>query len=194
MAPGAWLGIHEQHAWLEPSSGESGDGCAKTLGPSSVVIGIAIALAASVGINLGQNLQALGLQSSPAAAKNPCSSKIWVVGLVIFITGSLLNFAAFSFAAASVVVPIEAVQFVTNVLFSKFVNKAVVTRRQWLGTSLAVLGTVFTCVFGPNGILFSGSHFDPSPHWYNDIGAGLMQTMIIQLVVRIFAAVDGPCS
>ena len=96
-------------------SGSGSSGCATALGSSSVAIGIVIAVTASVGINVGQNLQAVGLQSLPDAAVNPCSSRTWVVGLVIFITGSLLNFAAFSFAAASIVVPIEAVQFVTNV-------------------------------------------------------------------------------
>lgn len=44
------------------------------------------------------------------------------------------------------------------------------------------------CLFGPNGILMRGSHFDPSPRFYNDIGAGLMQTMIIQLIVRIITS------
>ena len=99
----------------EVGSGGGSSDCAGQAGPDSVVLGIGIAVVASVGINLGQNLQALGLQSSEEAVARPCSSRTWVIGLTIFITGSLLNFAAFSFAAASVVVPIEAVQFVTNV-------------------------------------------------------------------------------
>ena len=134
----------------DSGSGTVPGGCATALGSSSVAVGVVIAITASVGINVGQNLQAVGLQSSPEAAANPCSSRTWTVGLAIFITGSLLNFAAFSFAAASIVVPIEAVQFVTNVMFSKFVNKVAVTWRTTVGTLVAVAGTVVTVGFGPN--------------------------------------------
>jgi len=55
-----------------------------------------------------------------------------------------------AFASATILVPLESSQFVTNVFFSKFINETHVSGRQWLGTWLAVLGTVFTCVFGPN--------------------------------------------
>ena len=40
-------------------------------------------------------------------------------GMGTFMTGSILNFIAFTFASASILVPIEAVQFVTNVAFNK---------------------------------------------------------------------------
>tara|TARA_B110001452_G_scaffold262925_2_gene263617 strand:- start:627 stop:2096 length:1470 start_codon:yes stop_codon:yes gene_type:complete len=113
-----------------------------------VVVGILIGLIASVGINIGQNLQSLGMKA--CGQSKPHTNRTWVIGLTIFIIASIANMVAMAFASASILVPLESSQFVTNVFFSKFVNKAVVTRRQWLGTSLAVLGTVFTCVFGPN--------------------------------------------
>jgi hypothetical protein len=40
-------------------------------------------------------------------------------GTAIFIFGSVINFAAFAFAAASVLAPLEAVQFITNLVFGK---------------------------------------------------------------------------
>lgn len=74
----------------------------------------------------------------------------WGVGLGLFITGSIGNMVAMAFASASILVPLESSQFVTNIFFSLFVLKKHITLRQWAGTSLAVVGTVLTCVFGPN--------------------------------------------
>ena len=37
-----------------------------------------------------------------------------------------------------------------------------------------------------------GSHFDPSPRWYTEVGAGLLQTMIIQLIVRVALSYVAP--
>mmetsp|Transcript_38437 Transcript_38437/g.101353 ORF Transcript_38437/g.101353 Transcript_38437/m.101353 type:complete len:520 (+) Transcript_38437:90-1649(+) len=114
-----------------------------------VFIGLAIGLVSSVAINIGQNIQALGAKE-PGANIKPCSSKKWVTGLSIFITGSIGNMVAMAFASATILVPLESSQFVTNVLFSKFVNKGKVSAMQWAGTWIAVLGTVTTCAFGPN--------------------------------------------
>jgi len=60
------------------------------------------------------------------------------------------NLVAMAFASASILVPLESSQFVTNVLFSKLVLKKEITLRQWCGTSLSVFGTVLACVYGPN--------------------------------------------
>lgn len=116
----------------------------------SVLAGVAMGLFASVFINLGQNLQALGLQASDEMRANPCKSRTWVMGMAVFIFGSMINFAAFSFAPASILVPLEAVQFVTNVLFSKCVLGARVPLRMVAGVALAVTGTAVTVVFGPS--------------------------------------------
>merc|ERR1719473_1512663 len=107
-------------------------------------------LLGSVMINIGQNLQAMAMQSSPAVKAKPCTSRTWVVGLTIFITGSLLNFAAFTFASASILVPIEAVQFVVNVGFNKWVNKKPISCRMLSGVALTICGTVLCVVFGSN--------------------------------------------
>lgn len=82
-----------------------------------VILGILIGLLASVGINLGQNIQALGAKEAQAIAtakglqeSNPCSSKKWIVGLTIFIVGSLGNMVAMAFASATILVPLESSQ------------------------------------------------------------------------------------
>ena len=49
----------------------------------SVMLGILMGLLGSVMINIGQNLQAMAMQSSPAVKAKPCSSRVWVAGLTI---------------------------------------------------------------------------------------------------------------
>ena len=85
---------------VESSSGEDSDA-------GAVVLGIVLGLFASVGINLGQNLQKSGQDDF---------SKAWLAlpGTVLFIGSAIVNFVAFAFAPASVLAPLEGAQFVTN--------------------------------------------------------------------------------
>ena len=93
------------------------------MGTMGVIIGVVMGLTSSIFINIGQNIQALGATETEDAKDHPCSNKTWRIGLYVFLFGSIGNQVSFSFAPASVLVPLEAVQFVTNVIFSKFVNK-----------------------------------------------------------------------
>ncbi len=98
---------------------------------STTAYGIALGLFGSICINLGNNLQSLGMtqleiaDNDAAAARDAvspeenfderaeidaCESKIWIAGTVIFVTGSLLTFAAFAFAPQSILASIEGVQ------------------------------------------------------------------------------------
>jgi hypothetical protein len=77
---------------------------------------------------------------------NSCESKIWVVGTVIFITGSLLTFAAFAFAPQSILACIEGIQFVTNVLFGKFILGSIITYHMYAGTAIVIVGLILTVV------------------------------------------------
>ncbi|KAL3918264.1 MAG: hypothetical protein SGPRY_006084 [Prymnesium sp.] len=121
-------------------------------GASSTLIGVIMGLTASIGINSGQNLQALGLQISEEVRLKPYTSRTWCIGMAVFITGSMLNFAAFSFAASSILVPLEAVQFVTNVGFNRFVNKKTIPTRMLVGVFLAVSGVTLSVVFGSTDV------------------------------------------
>ena len=56
-------------------------------------------------------------------------TRIKIAGTTIFLFGSLINFAAFAFAAASVLAPLEAVQFITNLVFGKCVHGLAISRR-----------------------------------------------------------------
>jgi hypothetical protein len=93
-------------------------------------IGVVMGIIGSVGINVGQNLQAAGLQALALPMRTkPCNSRVWVIGMVIFISFSMLNFAALALAPASILTPLESIQFVSNVIYNKVVNDAIVSRR-----------------------------------------------------------------
>jgi len=159
--------------------------------PVFVYIGILMGIIGSVMINLGNNMQALGMQRSAviraksrwrqagdqtlaqratslasvaeAASKEanraPVDdatkaalgkwSRIKVIGTVVFVTGSLINFAAFALAAASVLAPLEAVQFITNLIFGKLVHGHKITRKMKIASVFTAVGTCVAVGFGP---------------------------------------------
>ena len=75
-------------------------------------------------------------------------SKTWILGTCIFLTGSAFNFGSYGLAAQSVLASLEASQFVTNILFSKFLLKVKILPRMIVGTALICLGTVLIVAFG----------------------------------------------
>ena len=77
----------------------------------------------------------------------PHKSKIWIIGTVLFLSGSILNFYSFAFAAQSLLASLESIQFVTNLLFGKCMLGATVTRGMMVGTLLTVLGTISAVQF-----------------------------------------------
>ena len=83
----------------------------------------------------------------------PSTSKTWVIGTVIFITGSLLNFSSFAFAPQSMLASLESIQFVTNLIFGRFMLGADVTKTMLLGTCLTVAGTVLAVQFSSKSTL-----------------------------------------
>ena len=94
---------------------------------STLILGVTLGLLGSICINTGNNIQALGLHQLELAEHarrraagepdppghvlvEPSKSKVWVFGTVVFVSGSLLNFASYPFAAQSVLACLEAIQ------------------------------------------------------------------------------------
>lgn len=73
--------------------------------------------------------------------------KVFFVGTVIFVLGSVLTFVSFAFAPQSVLAPLESVQFVSNVVFTKFILKRKITKQQVIGTCLILLGCITSITF-----------------------------------------------
>ena len=79
----------------------------------------------------------MGLQRLAEEDRQTCSklvrSKLWAIGCSLFITSSIVNFLALTLAPASILVPLEAVQFICNVAFGKFVRKLIIPWRMYGG-------------------------------------------------------------
>lgn len=149
-------------------------------------------VAGSIGINVGQNLQASGLRMLPLELRTkPHKSRKWILGMAIFVAFSMLNFVALAFAPASVLTPLESIQFVTNIVYNKYVNQAVVSQRMLIGVALALLGTVLSVVFGASG---DGCHtlaeleaFWLQPIWWVYLIGSLVVALAAWLTHRAYA-------
>lgn len=115
----------------------------------SPAIGIILGVVGSIGINVGMNMQSLGAISLPEGQQNrPWKSKMWLLGLFTFLACTVANFVAFMFAAASILVPLESIQLVSNVIFNRVVNKVEVPCRLAVGVLFAIVGTICVVGFG----------------------------------------------
>ena len=98
-------------------------------------------------------MQSIALQKHGLGKQPTCSqlreNKLWIFGTGLFVSASIVNFVALMFAPASILVPLEAVQFVNNVLFGKFVRKVAIPMRMWVGVLFMCMGCFFAVFFGP---------------------------------------------
>lgn len=120
-------------------------------------------------------------QNSSTKTKS-CTSLTWIIGTTIFLSGSLLNFASFAFAAQSMLASLESIQFVTNLLFGKLILGAEVTRPMLLGTFLTVAGTIFTVQFSSKKKVKLGSE-ELKVLYSNPIYTAFLCCMVVLLVL-----------
>jgi len=69
------------------------------------------------------------------------------IGTIVFVVGSLLTFAAFGFAAQSLLASLESIQFVSNVVFMRYVHKEAISWRILVSTAAIVAGNVLVVIF-----------------------------------------------
>eukprot|EP00218_Dolichomastix_sp_CCMP3274_P009343 CAMPEP_0170146328 /NCGR_PEP_ID=MMETSP0033_2-20121228/29618_1 /TAXON_ID=195969 /ORGANISM="Dolichomastix tenuilepis, Strain CCMP3274" /LENGTH=300 /DNA_ID=CAMNT_0010383043 /DNA_START=94 /DNA_END=992 /DNA_ORIENTATION=+ len=118
------------------------------------LVGAGINICGSIGINFGTNLMKLGHTVRENAAEKeedrPSITTIpaWRFGLGIFITGNIVNFLSFGFAAQSLLSALGSVQFVANCIFATTVNGETLTNRVKFGTFLIILGNIMLVFFG----------------------------------------------
>lgn len=134
--------------------------CASEPSPSKVPlapwVGVVLGILASVGMDVGNNVQALGLEEKARIEEetglpgpNP---QTWVLGTIIFVAGVFVKFVAFMFAPASILAPLESVQFISNLLFARVVRGRPITLRPAFATFMIVAGTTLAVVFGPTEV------------------------------------------
>lgn len=116
-------------------------------------VGVFMGVIGSIGINVGQNIQAQAIHQLAAGMKGdalpkPWKSRLWWIGQLVFIAFALINFSALALAPASILTPLESLQFVTNVFYNRIVNKAHITLKMAGAVALASVGIVLIVVFG----------------------------------------------
>lgn len=184
-----------------------------------VPLGIALGSFGSVGINLGNNLQSLGLTKlasemalhlekleqdgyeidSPTEKLPPPpfltrGRIIFIGGSTIFGTASIINFVAFAFAPASILAPLEAIQVVCQLFMGRLIHKTPITR-------LAAVSTAVTC----SGVVGAVSAVPPvvyeftmpqlvalwaAPAWMVFLVAVIVLSAVLQVVHRIYLAAE----
>lgn len=170
--------VFSTEACYEEAEVASGD--VQEVDTSMISFGIILGCVGSVGINTGNNLQAVGLKALDAKGASlglasgsqelqPKNSLTWIVGTIIFFSATIVNFVAFAFAPAAVLAPLESIQFVCNVVFNRFVNKSDVTPMMYAGSLCVVGGTLIAIVWGPRNVYsFDLAHlkcFWAAPGW-----------------------------
>ncbi|KAJ2711613.1 hypothetical protein H4R19_003168, partial [Coemansia spiralis] len=77
----------------------------------------------------------------------PLGSSVWVLGLVIFVLGNVVDFIALQFAPQSLVAPLGAVALVTNVIVAPLLNNEKIGLFDLGGIALIIAGCVIVVVF-----------------------------------------------
>jgi len=78
----------------------------------------------------------------------PSTFREWQLGIGLFAGGNILNFVSFGFAAQSLLAALGSIQFVSNVVFARFVLREVITPRVLGATALIVVGCILLVSFG----------------------------------------------
>eukprot|EP00184_Porphyridium_aerugineum_P006924 CAMPEP_0184694544 /NCGR_PEP_ID=MMETSP0313-20130426/2454_1 /TAXON_ID=2792 /ORGANISM="Porphyridium aerugineum, Strain SAG 1380-2" /LENGTH=457 /DNA_ID=CAMNT_0027152841 /DNA_START=332 /DNA_END=1705 /DNA_ORIENTATION=+ len=114
--------------------------------------GVILCLTGSVMMNWGTNVMKMAINArlllDPKDRKRLMQTPKWVVGFVLFAMGTILNFAAFKFAAQSLLSGLSSVQFISQLFFSKFVLKERVDILSYLGVLAIIIGSVLVVWFG----------------------------------------------
>ncbi|KAG0268825.1 hypothetical protein DFQ27_005612 [Actinomortierella ambigua] len=74
-------------------------------------------------------------------------SKLWALGLLVFIIGNLGGFVALRFAPQSLTAPLGSISLISNVIIAPLINKEVLGRWDIVGIVLIVGGSVIVVVF-----------------------------------------------
>lgn len=78
-------------------------------------------------------------------------SKTWFIGFLMFFIGNVMNFVSFQYAAQSLLAALGSVQFVTNVVFARFVLHEKLTCRVLIGTLVLICGVALVVEYSCHG-------------------------------------------
>jgi len=128
-----------------------------SVGVGFVILGLGLAVLASVGSTFGLILQKLAQLNNdllPANQRHSTSggiiwSKTWWAGLVLLILVPFpLDLIAFGLAPQSLVVPVTGVTLILNQVIAPCILDEKVVCLDWIATGIITVGIVFTTAFG----------------------------------------------
>lgn len=112
--------------------------------------GAIVYMTGSILINLGSNIIRYSHERIKHFKTPPPIYKRfwWILGFAVFGIGNVFNFIGFMFAAQSLLVALGSIQFISNLLFAKFVNKEPITKQAILATAIIICGNIVIVLFG----------------------------------------------
>lgn len=84
----------------------------------------------------------------PTERPRVSSMPLWVSGFAMFILGTAMSFGAFKFAAQSLLSGLSSVQFLSQVIFSRFVLHEIIEQFAYLGVLFIIAGCTLIVIFG----------------------------------------------
>ncbi|KAH7471057.1 hypothetical protein PRIC1_003133 [Phytophthora ramorum] len=129
-------------------------GCGKHENKASNLwyVGVILSIVGSVCTNMGVNLQKFSFMRE-AKARTVSSKRgyfrqpLWVIGLLLVVGGSALDFVALGFLPQSLATPVGGSTMVANVVFASLFLKEKFTRSDAIGTALVLLGIIVVATF-----------------------------------------------
>nr|GMD42768.1 probable magnesium transporter NIPA9 [Ipomoea batatas]GMD45912.1 probable magnesium transporter NIPA9 [Ipomoea batatas] len=109
---------------------------------------ICLTVAATAGNNIGKVLQKKGTIILPPLSfklkviRAYAFNKVWVIGFLMDIFGALLMLRALSLAPVSVIQPVSGCGLAILSIFSHFYLKEIMNTIDWVGITLAGIGTI----------------------------------------------------
>jgi uncharacterized membrane protein len=115
-------------------------------------IGIVLSILGSVGTNLGVNLQKLAINQrlmlAPSQRRRLSHTPLWLLGLFVFLSSNVTGFFSYRYAAQSVLAGLSSLQFLSHVVFARFILKEPTDMNAYYGTALIISGCFFVVWFG----------------------------------------------
>ncbi|KAG7391465.1 NIPA-like protein 3 [Phytophthora boehmeriae] len=128
-------------------------GCGENKGPKDLwYVGVILTIIGSIATNMGVNLQKFSFMRE---AKNRSATEkrsyvrqpLWVIGFLLVVGGSVLDFVALGFLPQSMATPVGGSTMVANVVFASLFLKEKFTRSDAIGTALVMTGIIIVAIF-----------------------------------------------
>ncbi|OWZ08750.1 hypothetical protein PHMEG_00018654 [Phytophthora megakarya] len=127
-------------------------GCGEHKSNNLWYVGVILAIVGSICTNMGVNLQKFSFMReakgrSVGDKRGYFRQPLWVIGLLLVVGGSVLDFVALGFLPQSLATPVGGSTMVANVVFASLFLKEKFTKSDAIGTTLVLLGIIIVATF-----------------------------------------------